>query len=874
MSDFHSLTPRELEILASLSEGLSDKEIASRLFLTVGTIKWYNREIYSKLNVKNRKDAARRAIDLGLLDHGTSRSPPKHNLPVELTPFIGREAELTDLTERLSEYRLVTILAPGGMGKTRLALRAASAQRFDDGVYYVPLAPLRTSEFSDLTTADFIISTIAGVLNLPSVAGSDPKQQLLDYFLEKNSLLVMDNCEHLLEGISVLSEILSYAPHIKILATSRERLNLSGEVILTLKGMDVPEDGDSDIVDYESIQLFVQTAQRSHADFALHAENTEYARRICQIVQGMPLGIELAAGWIQTLTAEEIASEIMNDLDFLATDLRDVPPRLRSIRTIFEYSWQRLTRYERQALMKLSVFPGKFTREAAQSATGATAQTLNGLVSKSLLWRRPDNHYEIHELLRQYSEEYLEASGEMTAACDAHALYYLDFLSEREADVKGKRQLAALDEIENAFENIRAAWDWALTREFYDVLSQTPESLLWFCSMRGYLQAGVDLFLRAETQIDSVAHEAIWGRLVARGTRLRVMMKDYDNVLETLQACLSIAQAHESQTDVAFCLMMAGNTYWHIHDYGTGIQYYEQSLEYYRQIDDLFYVSLLKFFLAFIYDFVGRPVDMCLDFARQSYELMRETGNLSWIMWPLETLGRLTLRLGDVASAEQHFREGYDVCRNFNNRIGIAWMGYYLSLSPFWGDHLDDARQFAQEALGIGTDLNHPGSTSLALLSLGYIELVEERYTKSQQLLEDSLPLAEYRLWISDIYQGLCASACALGDFMTARNQLSAALEYLDKSQQYVMNLTPKLVLRAIITAHENETERAAELFGCVHAHDTPSWLQRWDLLTRLYADLEANLGSKVYNAAWERGQKLDLETVWADLQAEVTGWK
>ena len=301
----------------------------------------------------------------------------------------------------------------------------------------------------------------------------------------------------------------------------------------------------------------------------------------------------------------------------------------------------------------------------------------------------------------------------------------------------------------------------------------------------------------------------------------------------------------------------------------------KKSLECYRQIDDPFYVAILLNFVSVIYRRIGRPVDLCLDYSRQSADLMRETGNLSWIMWPLESLGRYALKLGDVALGEKYYREAYEICRQFNNRLGVAWMGHYLSLFFFWGDSLASARRLAQESLEIASDLNHPGSMSFALLSLAYIELVEEHYVESQQLYEKSLPLAEYRLPMSNTYQGLCAIACALGDFEAARTHLKAALEYFDKPEQFVVYLTPKLVLGAIIMAHENETERAVEILGCAHAYtnDTVHWLQRWDFLTRLYADLEARLGSEVYTAAWERGKHLDLDTVWADLQIEIKNW-
>jgi predicted ATPase len=253
-----------------------------------------------------------------------------HNLPTQSTPFIGRVKELAEIAGLLNDpaCRLLTLVGPGGIGKTRLAIEAARLQQntFAHGVNLVSLQPVGSS--------DFIVSAIAEALRFQFYPGGEPKHQLLDYLREKSLLLVLDNFEHLLDSAELVSEILAYAPEIKVLATSRERLNLLEEWVLDVPGLPVPaSETEMEIDDYGGVQLFLQSAQRTKVGFILTDAQKPAVTHICQLVGGMPLGIELAAVWVRALSCEEIAIEIERSLDLLATSARNVPPRHRTIRT-------------------------------------------------------------------------------------------------------------------------------------------------------------------------------------------------------------------------------------------------------------------------------------------------------------------------------------------------------------------------------------------------------------------------------------------------------------------------------------------------------------------------------------------------------------
>jgi hypothetical protein len=280
---------------------------------------------------------------------------PPHNLPVQLSPFVGREAELAEIQARLRDpaCRLLTLVGPGGSGKTRLALQAAAGQldSYAQGVFFVSLAPL--------SSVEGIVPTIAQAIGFSLYGEGDPQQQLLNYLQQKNVLLILDDYTHLLEGASIATEILKTAPAVQVLVTSRAGLHVQGEFRFAVEGMAYPEgDWGKDAANYGAVKLFLQSTQTMRPGFALAGEHLADVVRICRLVEGIPLGILLAAAWIEILTPGEIAAEIEQSLDFLESNLRDAPERQRSMRVVFDYSWKLLSERERAVMQALSVFRG------------------------------------------------------------------------------------------------------------------------------------------------------------------------------------------------------------------------------------------------------------------------------------------------------------------------------------------------------------------------------------------------------------------------------------------------------------------------------------------------------------------------------------
>ena len=340
------------------------------------------------------------------LGHGKQRDISF--LPVHGTPFVGREAELPEVTQLLAQHecRLLTMTGVGGVGKTRLAQEVVRGllglELFNDGVFFVPLEAL--------TSAGSISNALADALGLVLSGQVDAGIQVVRFLSEKRTLLVLDNFEHLLEGTPLLVDLMRNCPHLKLLVTSRERLNLESEWVFGVEGLAVPKAGGTTLERagyYSAVQLFVQRAKRAQQRFSLTPEALPAVTRICQLVEGLPLAIEMAASWLRILFPQGIVEQLEKGLDVLEASNRDLPERHSSIRAVFDHSWDLLSEVERGVLRCLSVFHGGFSLEAASEVAEVTLPILASLGSKSFLTLTPAGRYEQHPLVLEYARERL-----------------------------------------------------------------------------------------------------------------------------------------------------------------------------------------------------------------------------------------------------------------------------------------------------------------------------------------------------------------------------------------------------------------------------------------------------------------------------------
>jgi serine/threonine protein kinase/tetratricopeptide (TPR) repeat protein len=686
----------------------------------------------------------------------TDSAIPLHNLPAQTTPFIGREEELAEITRLLGDpgTRLITLLGPGGMGKTRLSLEAAQRvidgssagtqrtvslhQSFPDGVYFVPLAPLTSSEF--------IVPTIAESLNFSFFGADDTKMQLLDFLREKRLLLVMDNFEHLIEGAGLVAEMLQAAPGVKVLASSRERLRLTAETALEVQGMRFPEFvTPADVEHYASVQLFVQSARRVKLDFAIDDSTAECVTQIVRLVQGMPLGIELAAAWLEALSPQEIVKEIEKSFDFLETELRDVPERHRSIRAVFEYSWNLLNEDERNVFKRLSVFRGGFTREAAEAVTGASLRALTALVNKSLLRRTPMGRYEIHELLRQYAERRLEESlTERDETHDQHSAYYANFLSKIESELLSRNQKKALENVESELENVRSAWQWAVKHGKYEHLEIALGALDNVYDTMSLFREGEATFRQAAEELvrqGVLTEDLLLWRIRLRQSSMGGRLGDFKHNHEQAQTSLLVFKHWHAKAEIALTYRNLGYTAMMLGDYAESRQYGELGVEVSQELNDPWMLVMNKMNLGYVI-YLSGEYEKSRDIYRECMSQADANGIPFAMAYSRNNLGEILHAMGEEREAKALFEEGYALFKEIGNRRGMAFTVNNLgNVAHAMGDY-EGARRYNQQSYDLVHEIGDRRGMADALNRLGGVAYSLGEFQQAEQYHQKALAIS------------------------------------------------------------------------------------------------------------------------------------
>lgn len=798
-----------------------------------------------------------------------SKHTHKHNLPAQTISFMGRSQELTELGDMVQDdvHRLVTIMAPGGMGKTRLAIEVAKQHLdvFPDGVYFVPL--------QSLSVAENLVSSIAKVVGYQFQQDErDPLQQLLTFLREKTLLLILDHFERIPDGVNIVDEILRSASEVQVFATSRERLNLHGETVFRIEGMSLPlQDIPGLTLEYDAIKLFIHGAQRVQPDFEPSVDELPYIMQICQMVQGLPLGILLAAAWIEMLSAKEIAEEINQSIDFLETDMHNVPERHRSIRAVFESSWNLLTDKERISFMKLSVFRGGFTRDAAQTVADANLRVLMALVNRSMLRRNPDTgRYIPHELLRQYAEEQLYASGSAEATQDNHMDYYLGFLEKRSSDLKGKRQLAGVIKIDIDFENARTAWHRAVEQKQFDNLNRVVESLKLYVELRNRYQERDELFRRSRIQLFQAGtdHPLNHRLLVRQMSFMRVEEHNADE----LQMILEATQEIKDKPEEAYILFVLGDVANRLRDFSQAITHYEASLTLFREVGDRYFETQILNRLGLCYGLSGRP-DKYYQLGQESMQIAQETGNRVDEAWALHSLATVAAFTGQWADMRAYFERANKIWRDFDHLEGIAASSSGLGWGSFQMGDFERTRELSEEALDYAQSIQHIPQKGFALALFAFIETVEENYEQGNTLWHECREYASHHPTIPFWGEwGIGAVACGLEDYATAEEQNRKALAIGIRMRVFVWAIVC-LPVGAILRANAGNWIGATEIISLALTHPTTtadSWMRKWPLVQHFQKILKLQLGADAFESAWQRGQSLDLETVVHELLAEA----
>ncbi|MFN8459610.1 MAG: tetratricopeptide repeat protein [Anaerolineae bacterium] len=716
--------------------------------------------------------------------------PIPHNLPPAVL-FVGRARDLEQLRSRLgrSDCRLLTLVGPGGIGKTRLAIEVARrclASTFGpeevgcaDGVYLVNLAPVSVS--SGLPepgrVINLILEAIATALDFSFQGTVNLKTQLLTHLRRQELLLVLDNFEHLLEGVGLLVELLQTALGLRLLVTSRERLNLPEEWVWEVSGLDYPEGdwrhcalevleiGDSiqslisNLQSYDAVALFCLQAQRVRGDFSLSESDAPHVLRLCRLVEGVPLALELAAGWLRALSCAEVVTRVERSLDFLSSSLRYVPERHRSMRAVFEQSWHMLSGPEQAAFGRLSLFKGGFQREAAGVVARAGLPSLVNLVDKSLLRLTPSGRYHVHELLRQFAAEKLlleanslEADQQPEAALVAwqrYSSYYLNLVAQREADLRGNIPRPALSELRAELDNIRQAWHWAVVATQIEDIEKAIGGLARFYDLTSLLEEGASVFGQAATDLNNQAKSSDENSKQAiRQTVVKLWVE---------QARLLNRRGLSKQA----------------------LQIIPQAVELAHQIQDTALEALAYHQWGETLSFYGQPA-LSQTHLEKALDLARLAGLGAIEAEALRHLGIAHKDQGDTARALRFYEESLTCFRQLKDRRGEG-----MALNSLASLHLErgqwtQAETYYEQAMRIFEEIDYRWGQDIVLNNLGNLRYDLGQYSQAQALCRQGLQIcAEIKdYWgESHLLGGLGNIIREQGDFAAAHNYYQQALQ-------------------------------------------------------------------------------------------------
>ncbi|MEZ4735668.1 MAG: BTAD domain-containing putative transcriptional regulator [Caldilineaceae bacterium] len=732
--------------------------------------------------------------------------PPPHNLPRQLTPFVGRTLEVAAISAKLQQADCVwlTLVGEGGVGKTRLAVKVGEAllSHFSDGVWFIPLLDIVPGD----ELPEQLAATIGKVLQL-SFAGAEPLlPQVVQQLREKQLLLIFDNFEHLSlnsrgnSGAAAIYHLIQSTRQVKVFITSRHRLNYQAEHLFVLDGLPLPDEEEvaqweegrlpvADLLAYDGVALFVQRAGQNAAQFSLNEENAAAILRICRLVEGLPLGIELAATLVQRYTCTQIAAMLEQTYTTLTAPFHDLPMRHHSLQATLAYSWQLLSPAEAAILAQCAIFHDSFTFAAATAVTGATPAQLQRLKAQMLLHQIGPERYVMHGLMRQYALEQLRAIPVVEAeARDRHSLYFVEFLQsqERQLPPNGSAIAAMRDELGN----ICVSWDWAIQQGNFMVLRQLLPSLVHIYALAGshheiatrLQQSVATLQSRFAAQLQITTElQALMAQLLLEQAYFYITTTRVDAAKPLIQQALPLAHtsadlclamtAHQRWGDVAWaqgeyaqhrtayeqalalaqrggcrqsevhCLSNLGMNDDMRGEYSSAIRCYETALALTRQLGDRQKENVIYNNLGVSSVLLG-DFSQALAYYEETLQLSRQLGDQEGSGFANLNFGLLLNRLGDWERAQWYGERALKIFRMIGERRLEARALAQMSLTLHHLGETADAAGYCQHALHMARQGGYQAVQAEALTVWGQILVDRRQGVQAAEIYREA-----YALW-------------------------------------------------------------------------------------------------------------------------------
>lgn len=820
------------------------------------------------------------------------------NLPVLLSALIGREDEVETNRNYLlnSKVRLLTLVGPPGIGKTRLGVQVAFdlLASFEDGVYLVDLAPVNDP--------DMVLLTIAHTLGLKETAAQSAESLLLDFIRQKRMLLVLDNFEQILDASIEVVKLLEASPWLKVLITSREALKVKGERCFYVPTLAVPAldrlPHPGMLMTYASVELFVERAQAVSPHFTLTADNAVDVAALCVGLEGLPLAIELAASRANRLSLSEMRLELASRLKLLRTDSRDFPPRQRTLRGAIRWSYDLLNDEEQRLFRMLGVFVGGFTLEAVQAMRSAfnnlvkhdgdaisTLDLLHLLEERSLL--RIDNmaggigsyiRFRMWEATREFALESLHEKGERVTAEKLHAHYYARLAHEAAPNLVRAEQKHWLDRLEQEHDNMRVALRWAVETcekpNNIENLEATELALLMatdlreYWGTRGYYTEGRETLQRLLSLAEGLDCSPVLRlKTLNAAGRMAIFQGDTTAARAYMEQALALGHELGDRQGVSVSLNTLGHVAKILEDYGAATGLFEQSLAISKELDDRRGMAQSLNDLGSVAQVQGDHI-ATRNFKEQSLAICRELGDRRGMVRALNDLGYSEYRLGNYAVAVTLHEQNLAICRELGDKQAIAFSLNNLGLVAQMQGKLDSARSFHEQSLAIRRELGDKQYIMWSLCNLGVTAFGKGDYARARSVYEEGLAVAREIGSNLGIAQALCSLANVSymqSDYSTARSRYIEGLDF---------NRVTGFLLKGIVAwsigglgavaAGIGEAARGTRLLSAASALagslNAPPDPEDRIVFERGVASAKAQLSHIDFERAWAEGQAMTLE--------------
>lgn len=794
--------------------------------------KWLEQLLVSGASEENKRNVVS-------THQATIKRDATNNLPVQAKSFVGRATELSQIAQILENpaCRLLTLIGPGGIGKTRLALEVAArqAEAFVDGAAFVALA--------SVATTNQIVSAIGDALHLSFAEQADPLEYLLGYLRERHLLLVLDNFEHLLNNAEWVNDILRHAPNVTLLVTSRSRLNLQAEWLFDVEGLSYPA---RDVpvtlqmlpylAEYSAVKLFVQRTAQVQPQFSLSELTLKSIVPISQQLAGIPLAIELAAAAMRTHSIDMIEQQIRENLNGISTTLRDIPERHRSLRAAFNHSWSLLGETERTLFSRLAIFHGSFTVEAAKQVAGATLFNLGTLIDQSLL--RPyveetyasGSRFMMLEPIREYAMERLLESGEYETLQHEHANYYVALAENAGTHWYTPTAEIAFRELSREYDNLYTALVWSKASNHPTIGLQIAVSLTPLWKLRGFLSEGSEWLadlLNLDADNQDAASLAVRVRALKCAARIATDKFDFADAAQLLKESLAIRHRLGETGNETRLLINAALQARSVGAYQRATLLIEDALaEHYAQ-GDRGGVAECLYKLALVLREQGY-LDRALALSLERLEIDIEIGDPVNKAQALLALGDIARDRGDVAQTRKYSTESLAIFREFEVQWAISFALNNLAYAAYMEGDLTQAFSLANESVSLFRGMDRGTSIVEALVTLGYVLIAQGKMAEADEALTEALRLALVhgpRLFVASALEGLAG-------MMAHTKQNTSAIRVLSMASTLRIEMgTP------------------------VRAADKP-------LLDQTYATLRTAIGDEAFETIWAEAQLIALQEI------------